>query len=130
MALDLVYPFCDILMPWTFRDFLDGHGRNVITPWLDELPPKAKAKINARLRHLAIDDHWPHPFVKKLGGYDVYEITVQHFGIQYRPLGFYGPQRAEFTLLLGAIEQGDRIRPPAAFDTAAERRKLVLAGTN
>jgi hypothetical protein len=85
-------------MPWTFRNFVDGRGQNVIKEWLDGLPPKAKAKINARVRALAVIDEWPRLWIKKLHGYDdIFEMRVVLFNVQYRPLGFYGPARHEFT---------------------------------
>jgi transcriptional regulator with XRE-family HTH domain len=35
--------------PWTFYDFLDARGNNTIRAWLDSLPEKASAKIDARI---------------------------------------------------------------------------------
>ncbi len=116
-------------MPWTFLNFLDARGQNVIKAWLAELPAKARAKINARLLHLQAEEHWSPPYVKPITGYmDIYEIRVIRQNIQYRPLGFHGPQKGEFTLVIGAIEQGDRIYPPGAFATAVSRSNAVRTG--
>jgi hypothetical protein len=115
-------------MPWTFKNLLDGRNENVIKAWLSSLPPKAKAKINARLRHLAVAQQWPRHWVKKIHGYEyIYELRVVLFGIQYRPLGCYGPRKDEFTFVIGAIEQGDRITPPDAFRIAVARCADVLS---
>ncbi len=116
-------------MPWTFKSLLDGHDENIIKAWMDGLPASAKAKLNARVRHLAVTDQWPRQWVKKIQGYDrLFEMRVIHFNIQYRPLGCYGPGAREFTFVLGAIEQGDRISPPNAFQTAEERCEDVRCG--
>jgi hypothetical protein len=116
-------------MPWTFLNFVDGRGQNVIKEWLDDLPPSAKAKINARIRHLSVMDSWPPQWMKKLRGYEgLFELRVVQSGTQYRPLGCYGPGQKRFTFVLGALEQGDRIRPPDAFTTAVDRCRAVLGG--
>jgi len=47
-------------------------------------------------------------------------------GVQYRPLGCYGPERREFTLLIGAVEKGGKL-PRAALEAAVQRRKIILS---
>jgi hypothetical protein len=120
---------------WAFKNFLDREGRNLIKAWLDsrDVRVKAKAKLNARIRHLSISDHseWPRPWFQKLEGYEgVFEIKMIQQNIQYRPLGFFGPGQRQFTLVLGAIEVGNRITPPDAFRTAERRMKDVQENRN
>lgn len=117
-------------MGWTFKDALSVAGDNVIRQWLNEQPLKARMKIDAVLRHLRVCDRLKPPFVKKIKGHEkVFEIVVDSFNVQYRPLGGYGPKDGQFTLVMGAIEQNDRIQPPSAFETAEERLEMVANGT-
>jgi hypothetical protein len=60
------------------------------------------------------------------GWHDIYEIRVGSSGVQYRPLGCYGPDKHEFTLLVGAIEKGGKL-PRPALETAVQRRRIILA---
>ena len=111
---------------WSFRDYLDARGGNPIRAWLDSLPKAAQAKIDARLLILEGIDVWPPQYISALKGCDdIYELRIVHSGVQYRPLGCYGPGQREFTLLLGVVEKGHL--PPMAYRTAQQRRKIILA---
>ena len=46
--------------------------------------------------------------------------------MQYRPLGCYGPDRNEFTLLIGAKEIGSKFEPKDAPNKAMERQRLIF----
>ena len=108
----------------TFKDFVDNRGRNLIHEWLnDEVPKKAKAKINNRLLHLEAIKDFRRPDVAPLKGEcdGLYEVRVQLSGVQYRPIGKYGPESAEFTLLVGATERGSRFQPSSACRVAFNR---------
>jgi hypothetical protein len=112
--------------PWTFYDFLDLSGDNLIRAWLDCLPAKASAKIDVRILYMRTVAIWPEQYVSSLKGWPyLVELRVTSHGSQYRPLGFYGPQRGQFTLALGAIEKG--LLPKRVLDLADDRRKIVLA---
>jgi hypothetical protein len=116
-------------MPCTFNDRLDRHGHNAIRPWLNEIPEKARLKIDWVLRNVALRDTL-YPYFKKVQGYDdLLELRVEINKIQYRPLGGYGPNAGEFTLVLGAIEHNDHLRPSNAFATAAGYVASVKAKT-
>jgi hypothetical protein len=113
---------------WTFFDFLSARGTNEIHEWLNsrEVPRGAKAKINARLIALQGFSTFPEQYFSAYNGWDdLYELRIVFSGVQYRPFGFYGPNRREFTLLVGGIEKGDI--PRAVLEVADERRKIVLA---
>jgi len=117
-------------MPWTFKDRLDSRGINVIREWLQAQPLQARLKIDAVLKNLRAEPRLGRPHVKKIKGHkDVFEIVVFAGGVQYRPLGSYGPHEGEFTIVMGAIEHNDSIRPPDAFATAERHIKSLKAGT-
>ncbi len=113
---------------WKFKVFLKDKQTDVIAEWLLGLPAKDRAKIRTRIAYLKTTLIWPKSFVKKYEPYKyIYEIRIQLGNRLYRPLGFFGPGAGkEFTLLIGAMEQGDRIIPHTAPTIAESRRKLIL----
>jgi Phage derived protein Gp49-like (DUF891). len=112
---------------WNFRDYISERGVNEIREWLDSLPMKAQIKIDTRISYLEATKTFEPQYISALDGYDdIYEVKVICANIQYRPLGCYGPGRGEFTLLIGAVEKGDRFDPKTAPETATERRKIVM----
>jgi hypothetical protein len=48
-------------------------------------------------------------------------------GVQYRPLGFFGPTRLEYTILVGASKKGANYDPRDAIEMALRRRAEVVA---
>lgn len=120
---------------WIFRDYerLSTGGEtpvlvNEILAWTLGLPKTAQAKIDARILVLGgWPGVWPAQYVSDCGFPDIWELRVGSGGVQYRPLGFYGPQRREFTLVIGTIEKGGRI-PAGDGASAVERRTRVLQG--
>lgn len=111
---------------WTFLDFLDGRGENTIRQWLDSLPLKPRAKINTRLLFMRSAPIWPEQYVSSLTSWpDLVELRIVSSGDQYRPIGFFGPGKREFTLVLGAIEKG-KLRA-RTLEVADANRKIVAA---
>lgn len=111
---------------WTFKVFISERGNDVFEEWLNTLPKKAQAKIERRIRYLEIEKTWRRPFFDSLSGYtDLYEIRVVFNNIQYRPIGGFGPKSGEFTILIGAIEKGDKFEPKNALNIANKRSKLI-----
>ena len=113
---------------WTFFDFLSARRENEIHRWLNskEVPKNAKAKINARIASLRGFPTFPENFFSAYTGWDdLYELKAVYGGVQYRPFGCYGPQRRQFSLLVGGIEKGKV--PKRLLEVADERRKIVAA---
>ena len=113
---------------WTFRDFVSTRGENEVLAWLNTLPKKAKAKINARIITLAAyPGAWPPHYISAYVGWDdIYELRIVAAGRQFRPLGCYGPHRNQFTILVGAEEKGGKIRG-SLLEVADERRQIILS---
>lgn len=112
---------------WTFRDFIDSRGNNVIHIWLGGQPVRARAKINARLLLLAGARFLREPYAKKLSGEceGLIELRIEFRMVQYRPLACYEPRDGDITLLLGAFERNNRLDPPSACATARARMRLI-----
>lgn len=47
--------------------------------------------------------------------------------VQYRPLGFFGPNRHEYTILIGASKKGKIWTPADACRGALNRMAIVLS---
>lgn len=113
---------------WTFRDFVDGRGSNLIRKWTDTLPYAAQAKMDWIVLLLQASPVWPWPqqYFSALRGYKgIYELRAGSSGVQYRPLGCYGPAEKEFTLLIGSTEKGGKL-PKGDCEAAVERSKIIL----
>lgn len=110
---------------WNFRDYLDQDGGNPIRKWIDKQPKKARAKIDAWILILEGISVWPPQYVSALKGCrDVFELRIVQNGVQYRPLGCFGPDKREFTLLLGAVEKGQL--PKSFCEVTQNRRQIIL----
>ena len=111
---------------WSFRDYLDASGDNVILHWLSSRPQKAQARIDNRILTLQASSVWSPQYVSALTSCKhIFELKIVSGGVQYRPLGCFGLQK-DFFILLGAIEKGGKL-PRSACSTAQQRRKIVLS---
>ena len=110
-------------------DFLDHRGRNLIDEWFRRIPDSAEAKIETRMlmmRDLPRED-WASSWVSPYKGAEgIFELRIEHKDIQYRPLWFFGPKQRGLTLLVGATEVGDKIKPRSAPRVAQDRRNELL----
>jgi len=112
-------------------DYVDMHGINVIRAWLDQQERKAKAKLNARLNVLEQRNRteWAKFNVEVLKGDKdgLVAIKVLYLGTQYRLIGYDGPNRGEFTLLVCGREQNNKYIPLNVGRQAFERIAEVNA---
>jgi hypothetical protein len=117
---------------WVFKSYLTAvgeHGRDEIDDWYKALPLNAQARFRTILEQLRdLPQHlWPPTLAKPLAqGQGILEIRFKVRNILHRPLGFFGPDRGEFTFLIGAREQGDEFVPRNALQTAISRKDIVL----
>lgn len=112
-------------MVWEFRDYLDMGGTNAIRAWLDSIPTQAMLKIDNRLLHLRAVEVWPPQYVSAIRGCShLFEMRIVFGGNQYRPIGFFGPSKRQFTFVLGVIEK--RRLPNNILETAQNRRQIVI----
>lgn len=111
-------------------DYVDPTGNNLIRQWLDAQPRKVQMRIDALIRNLeAMERLWePHVKMLKGPGKGLLELRIKINKIQYRPLGYYGPARGQVTLLLGAIEKGNRFEPKNACQTALNHKSFIESG--
>lgn len=115
---------------WTFRTYVSRRGEEEVSTWYDLQSPKTQAAFDQRIRALAQMqlNEWSDPYTKRLKGDGAGLIEIRFFAdrVQQRPIGFFGPGRGEFTILICAIEQGDEFIPRDAIDIAVRRKREVL----
>ncbi|MHB8890348.1 MAG: hypothetical protein ACYC46_16175 [Acidobacteriaceae bacterium] len=112
--------------------FVDDSGEDVVTAWLAgcRLPKLAKAiktKLDVVVTFLENSEYiTPSSYAKPLRGYaDIFEIVLQVKGDPYRPLCCHGPGNHEITILVMAIERGDKFEPTNAPEVALARKTLI-----
>jgi len=121
------------VLPLKLWDFLTDRGRNVILEWVkdDKISVRDRARLNQKLERLCQMDFDAAIHTKLLAGpiaktKHVYKLRI-HGDVMLRPLLCRGPinNTAEYTLLAGAVEIGDKL-PDAAVNAAAENRNTVI----
>jgi hypothetical protein len=50
------------------------------------------------------------------------EIRFDWAKVEYRAIGFFGPEKTEFTLVYGAEERGRQFKPPDTCKTSQQRK--------
>ena len=112
-------------------DYIDDDGANIIKAWLDQIDAKAKAKLNTRLNILEQTNRteWNKLNTEVLQGDKdgLVAVRVECNRIQYRLLGYDGPNRSEFTLLACCIERNDKYIPLDIGKPSFKRRTAVGA---
>jgi hypothetical protein len=125
---------------WRIMKFVSDSERDVIEDWLAKRVAIGERKgvrieLEAILRHLRFlrFESWSRPQFDWLQGthcQGIGELIVEFRGIPYRPLGCFGPQPDQFTILIGARK--DRKRrgkvqwdPENAVQTAIDRRTVL-----
>lgn len=111
---------------WTFKIF--GEKKSDVDDWINGLSSKARARMDTIIAYMEITKDWTKTkyFSPLTGHRGINEIKFIVQSIQYRPLGCYGPGDKEFTILIGAKEQGDRFNPKNAPLIAENRRNDIL----
>jgi hypothetical protein len=110
-------------------DYVDTNGINIVKAWLDQQGDRAKAKLNTRLNTLEqiSRTEWGKLNTEVLKGDKdgLIAVRVLYEGIQYRLLGYDGPNRSEFTLLICGEERNNKYIPLDMGRKAFERIKNI-----
>ena len=115
---------------WVFKCFLSQTGQDLFDPWYRDLSEKGQAKLDVILEHFRDkpQTQWGGNYFFPLSGYSgIFEIKFRVANVVYRPLGCFGPDRMDFTFLIGAREQGDTFVPVNAPDLAFDRMQILKA---
>lgn len=107
-------------------------GKCSIDSWYEDQTSSVQAEFDASLDYLLVRDRreWSRPQAARLSGNsDIYVIRFKAEKTQFRPLGFFGPSRGQFTIVLFAIEKGDKFVPKDALEQAVKNMKKIQQGT-
>lgn len=119
-----------MLALWTFRCYVSSSGRRAVREWYNQQSDEVQAAFDVSLEFLAqrSRDEWRRPHFDQLSG-QMRQIGEIRFKVdkQYRVLGFFGPNRWDFTMVIGCTKKGSVYDPPSALSTALERRDQVLS---
>lgn len=112
---------------WAFRSFLSERGESEVDTWYNGQAPKIQARFDTALKYLRDQPRWEMPYARVLEAEcdGLVEIRFRVEKVQYRPLGFYGPMRLEFTITFFATEKGSEFDPPNACATGLRRKTIV-----
>jgi len=115
-------------MPYKLFDYLSDNGLNEFKEWTQGLQKAQRAKLNQKLDALMLYGDVLYPEV--LTGTDVAGIQKLRVkgNVQLRPMLTNGPIRVgkEYTLLLGAIEVGGKLKPSNAPQLANNNKDAVI----
>jgi hypothetical protein len=96
----------------------------MISDWFDHQRPDVQAAMIVALEFLEQRprDEWRRPEFDLLSGKfrAIGEIRLK-LDKQYRILGYFGPNRSDFTMLVGSSKKGKNYDPRNALETALER---------
>ena len=114
---------------FTFYDYVDGQGENVVYSWMSGIPKTAKGKFDARIRYLEATPPGQWGTGSRLvdtltdeGCEDLFEIRVRYRRVQYRILGTHSGRRP--ILLHCFVKPDSRVR---IEECNRAKRKLDLA---
>lgn len=112
---------------WTFFDYKSGMGNNQIGKWYDSLSAQEQSDFDEFLKILGKTKNWDKQDCKRLHSKQkgLAELRFSSCNKQHRVIGQFGPERYQFTLLLGCTHKQNIYDPPNAMDTALERKKAL-----
>jgi hypothetical protein len=119
-----------MLALWTFRCYVSPSGRDMIDDWNSRQSDEVQTAFDVVREFLEQRprDEWRRPDFDLLSG-ALKGMGELRFKVdkQYRVIGFFGPGRSDFTMLIGTSKKGKNYDPRNALETALSRRDEVLA---
>lgn len=115
---------------WVFKCYKSAAGRDKVFDWYQSLSSSAQAEFDVALEWLGQRERpeWTRPAFDMMGGKkyrELGEIRFKASGVPHRVFGYFGPERLQFCLLLGATKNGKKYDPADALDTAVGRMNEV-----
>jgi hypothetical protein len=111
------------------KTYVDMEGLGVVEAWLGKESAKAAAKFDERVSALSDSRNWGGKRTTSLSGkpcLGLVEIRLCVDNVQHRPIGFFGPNSGEFTILLFAKEVGGAFVPKSACEICQTRKREVI----
>jgi len=106
--------------------------KNEIQATYDSGTEELKAELEVALAYLKVRDRqdWRRPHAHKMSKCkkfrDFFEIRFKANNLQQRPIGYFGPDKNDFTILIWATEKGGKLKPEDWFKIADRRRNEII----
>jgi hypothetical protein len=131
MGVNLISQFCEkMLALWIFRCYVSPAGRDMIDDWYNRQTDDVQSAVDVALEYLRQRprNEWRRPEFDLLSGKmrSIGEIRLK-VDKQYRILGFFGPGRSDFTMVIGSSKKGRNYDPKRTLETALDRMTHVMA---
>lgn len=120
------------MLLWKFTCYVSPSGRNEVQKTVDRYDDASSMAFQRAVSHLAVSPivEWHEPAAKKLrlGVTSLYEVRYKANRAATRAIGFFGPQRHQFTITIICTHKQDVYNPPGALETAQYRAQQVCDG--
>ena len=113
---------------------MESNGKNEVQETYDSGNDVLRAEFEVELTYLKVRsrEKWTRPHAAKLSKCkefrDFFEIRFFANRLQQRPLGYFGPNPNDFTILLWATEKGGELIPRSWCKKANSRRQKIIDG--
>ena len=113
--------------------YVNARNENEIQATYDNGSDNLQAELMVAIEFLKVRgrEDWRRPRAAQLSKCndfkDFFEIRLFADKVQQRPIGYFGPGRNDFTILLWATEKGNQLIP-ADWCQIANRRRMKIAG--
>ena len=116
----------------TIKSYISSSGKNEVKEFYDSGTDELKAELEVALDYLKVRNRqdWRRPHAHKMSKCtefrDFFEIRFKANKTQQRPIGYFGPGETDFTILVWAIEKGNKLKPETWCEKANRRRKEIV----
>jgi hypothetical protein len=128
---------CDkcVTFKYKIKCYVDHRDRNEVQEVYDDGTAELQAEFEVAMSYLRElgRQEWTRPKAAKLNKCkefkDFFEIRFKADNLQQRPIGYFGPGKDEFTILIWVTEKGGKLIPETWCSTATNRKKQIENGT-
>ncbi len=119
---------------WNIKCYLSSGGRNEVQEVYSSGTATLQAEFEVAIDYLRVRERleWRRPHAHKLSKCkefrDFFEIRFDADRLHQRPIGYFGPQQNDFTILLWATEKGGKLKPANWCEKADRRRNEIIEG--
>lgn len=118
----------------TIKYYESSSGKNDVQTTYDAGTERLKAELEVAITYLRVRNRqdWRRPQANKMSKCkefrDFFEIRFCANNLQQRPIGYFGPDNNDFTILLWATEKGNKLNPENWCEKANRRRNEIIKG--
>ncbi|WP_340121299.1 hypothetical protein [Methylobacter svalbardensis] len=109
-------------------------GKNEVQETYDSGTEELKAELEVALAYLKVRNRqdWRRPHAHKMSKCkefrNFFETRFFANRLQQRPIGYFGPEENDFTILIWATEKGNKLNPENWCGKSNRRREEIING--